>query len=504
MSDREAAPPVSLGTHSARGLVYLFAGSTFTKVFSFVTQILLLYLLEKRDLGLVTLVGTITAIVQLMGQSVVDVLIQRRAFRQWSIPGFWLQVVLGVVSCLLIAISAPIATRIYGGSPENQNQLFWLLMVSAVSPLPFALSVVPRAQLSHEMRFRALAIMNISDVMMQNLLTLFFAFLGFGAFSFILPVPIGGAILAAGLWWWVRPAWSPRLYLNRWRYLIGDSIQVLLSELGRLMVDQSDYIMLGLFHISLELVGIYANGFRLSAQMMRLLMVNMAAILFPAYTKLNHQPQRQYQSFIKAQRILALLGISGCLLQAAAAEPLARLLFPPKWYASVAVMQILSLGMATRMVGGGAYALLKSQGRFKTIRNCLWVWAAVQIASLGVVLGSGGGIIGVSITVSVISSIAGVLMFYVTIRPFGGEWADVADMFLRPVASGVVSVAIAWLVALKMASHIDGRWLYLLQLVEICATTVLLNCILARLWMRPIWDDLWMRFGRVLFRRATA
>jgi hypothetical protein len=89
------------------------------------------------------------------------------------------------------------------------------------------------------------------------------------------------------------------------------------------MVDQSDYMMLGFFHTAPGLVGIYANGFKLSIQMMRLLMLNMATILFPAYTKLNDQPQKQYQGFLTAQRILALLGITGCLLQAAVAEPMA-------------------------------------------------------------------------------------------------------------------------------------------------------------------------------------
>ena len=236
--------------------------------------------------------------------------------------------------------------------------------------------------------------MNIADVTMQNILTLLFAWLGFGAYSFVLPVPIGGFILMVALWWWVRPPWSMRLDLHRWRYLIGDSFQVLLSEFGRLLVDQSDYMMLGLFHTAPGLVGIYANGFKLSIQMLRLLMVNMATILFPAYAKLNDQPQKQYQGFLTAQRILAMLGISGCLLQAAVAEPIARFLFPPIWYDSVSVMQILSIGMATRMNGGGSYALLKSQGRFKVVRNNLWGWALVQVAGLGVVMSMGGGIIG--------------------------------------------------------------------------------------------------------------
>jgi O-antigen/teichoic acid export membrane protein len=295
-----------------------------------------------------------------------------------------------------------------------------------------------------------------------------------------------------------------RLYLNRWRYLIGDSFQAMLSEFGRLLVDQSDYIMLGLFHTAPGLVGIYANGFKLSIQMLRLLMVNMATILIPTYAKLNDQPQKQYQGFLTAQRILALLGISGCLLQAAVAEPLALLLFPPKWYPSILVMQILSIGMATRMNGGGAYALLKSQGRFKEIRNNVWLWATVQFVTLGFVLAYGGGIVATSIVVSVVSAIAGLVMFYTTIRPFGGGWVDVAGVLVRPFVIGVISVGVAWLIAQQMASLVDGTWLYLLQLVEICVVTVILNCLMARIWMRPVWNDLWLRIHRMMPQRAAA
>lgn len=513
LNDEEAAATAiqpalahaNLGSHSARGLVYLFAGQSAAKVVGFITQILLLYLLDKGDFGVVTLAGTITAFILLIGQSgVTDVLVHRKAFKHWVIPGFWLALALGVVSCLLIALSAPIAARLYSNDPIVRNQLFWLLIVSAPSPLPYALSVVPKAQLSKQLRFRALAVVNLVEVTLQNLLTLLFAFVGFGPYSFVLPLTVGGLLLTVSLWWWVRPPWSPRLYLRRWRYLIGDSAQLLASEYGRMVVDQSDYVLLGIFHVAVDLVGIYTVGFRLSIQMMRLLMVNMTTILFPAFTKLNDQPERQYQGFLKAQRILAMMGVSGCLLQAAVADSFGHLCFPATWYPSIIVMQILSLGMATRMIAGGSFALLKSQGRFKAVRNNFWAFAFVQVAVLVTVLSMGGGIVAVSIVVSVVSACSGPIMFYYAIRHYGGGWAEVADVLVRPLACGVISVGAAWLIAQGMTAWADGFLLHLLQFAEICLVAVGLNTLLARLWMRPVWDDLWLRLSRMLPRRAAA
>ena len=512
LNNDELARPVAeplvehanLGSHSARGLVYLFAGASATKVIVYVTQILVLYLVDRKDVGVVTLAGTITSFILLIAQSgVVDVLVHRRAFKHWAVPGFWLALALGLLSCLLIGISAPIAARIYTSDPVGRNQLFWLLILSVPAPLPYALSVVPRAQLSRQLRFQALAVVNVVEMTLLNLLTLLFAWLGFGAFSFVVPLTIGGLILTIALWWWVRPPWAPRLGIRRWRYLIGDSNRLLNAEFGRMLVDQSDYMSLGLFRVDLGLVGIYANGFKFSIQTVRLLMVNMTTILFPAFTKLNDQPQRQYDGFFKAQRILAMVGVSGCLLQAAVAEPFAHLFFPPAWYPSIVVMQILSLGMSTRMMAGGSFALLKSQGRFATIRNSYWGCALVQVAALAMALSMGGGISEVSIVVALVAAFTGPIVFFVAIRPYGGGWTDVADVLARPLVCGILSVGSAWLIAQVTGPNGPGRLMYLLQLGEICAVAVSLNCLLARLWMRPVWDDLWLRVRRMLPQRVA-
>ena len=271
-----------------------------------------------------------------------------------------------------------------------------------------------------------------------------------------------------------------------------------------MLLDQSDYIVLGLFHIPLTFVGIYANGFKFSIQTIRLLMVNMTTILFPAFTKLNDQPQRQYDGFFKAQRILAMMGVSGCLLQAAAADSFAHLCFPEKWYPSIIVMQILSLGMATRMVSGGATALLKSQGRFVAVRNIFWAYAVVQFALLVTVLSMGGDIIAVSIVVSIVSAAMGPIMFYIAIQSYGGGWADVADVLTRPLVCGILSVGTAWLIAQGIGSSGQGRLQYLVQFAVICLVSVGLNALLARLWMRPVWDDLWPRIRRMLPKRVAA
>jgi len=122
---------------------------------------------------------------------------------------------------------------------------------------------------------------------------------------------------------------------------------------------------------------------------------------------------------------------------------------------------------------------------------------------LVIALSMGGDIIAVAVVVSVVSAAMGPIIFYIAIRSFGGGWVDVVDVLARPVACGILSVGIAWLIAQGIGSSGQGPLGYLAQFVVICAVSVVLNALLAWLWMRPVWDDLWVRVRRLLPRRAA-
>ena len=107
----------------------------------------------------------------------------------------------------------------------------------------------------------------------------------------------------------------------------------------------------------------------------------------------------------------------------------------------------------------------------------------------------------VATIVAIVSTLIGPVTFYIAILPYGAGWREVGEALWRPLASGLICVGLAWLIALKMEMHGYGP---LPQLVEILVVATVLNFVLARFWMRTVWDDLWMRVGRLLLRRAAA
>jgi O-antigen/teichoic acid export membrane protein len=307
-------------------------------------------------------------------------------------------------------------------------------------------------------------------------------------------------ITAAFLWWKVRPYWSLRPRVRRWKYLFGDSARLLTIEAQRAALDQSDYVLMALFGRPEAMIGLYYYGFTFSIQMLQLFSFNLMNVVFPTLTRLNDQPEVQIRGFLKAQKALALLGVSSCFLQAAAAESLTHVFLDPQWIPAVVVMQFLCLGMATRMVAASSLAMLKAHGKFSLILRCRWAFVALQIAGLCAVLWSGGGMVEVALVVAFVASLIGPVTFYVAIRPFGHGWRNVAEVLLPPIFSSGVAVGVAWLTA-QYLGHLGYG--HLVRLIEIVLVSVGLGVFFVWAFQRPVWDDLWARVGRLLPARIA-
>src|SRR4030095_5700241 len=220
--------------------------------------------------------------------------------------------------------------------------LIGLVLVLAASGPLSGLDIVPDAQLTHEMRFRYLAVVKWINAVGGMGLSILFADLNFGAYSFVLPVPIITVVRLALLWAAARPRIRWHLHLRRWRYLINDSAMLFFANFFIMLTWQGDYMILGIMHDD-KTVGIYFFAFNLSLQTMAVFTNNLTGVLFPALSKLQHNLAYQTSAFLRAGELLAIVGVPLCLLQAALAGPAVAMLFNSWWYPAIRVLQLLSI-----------------------------------------------------------------------------------------------------------------------------------------------------------------
>src|SRR5439155_9904086 len=147
------------------------------------------------------------------------------------------------------------------------------------------------------------------------------------------------------------------------------------------------------------------------------------------------EPARQLQGFLRAVRALAAVAVPVCVLQAAVAGPVVRLIFSPradpgKWYAAIPVLQVLSLGMAFKAVGMPTSNLLQAQGRFKLYLKLTAVYAAVFLVMVALAAALSvpeRSALAVAVAVAITFAVLEPMIMHVAVRRAGGGWRDVAS-----------------------------------------------------------------------------
>lgn len=434
----EGFPGETLSTRASRGFLWVFVNSASSKLISLVGQLVLARLLAPEDFGLIGLALTVTAFASLIEQAgITEVLVQRQKdFARLVSPAFWLALFLGVFAALLKVGMAPIAAAIYG-EPRLERMLFILAIAS-----PFAaLQCITRAVFLTRLEFRLIAMGGIAQSVSYTTLTVAFAFLGFGALSFVLPYPITAAGGLLFQWLLAKPKITEGLRPGKWKLLLGDSTRMLAASLVVMLTSQGDYILLGVLQPA-AIVGLYVFAFNLSAQAVALFTRNIAKVLFPTLSRLQSDLEAQTKAYLSVASMLAVVGAPIAFLQAATADSVVRVLFDAKWYPAIPYLQILSVGMVFRTVGSTAGSLLQAQGRFAFRLALSVAYAAVffSMIGLGYLI---GGVIGLAMGASFYYLVTGLVHPRIVTRAGGASWSQILAIFAMPVAMAAAAVGVS-------------------------------------------------------------
>ena len=449
-------------------------------------QIILAWLLSPEDFGKIGLAYTIAAFFGLItNPGIEEVLIQRRrSFRLWVTPAFWLGLCLGFVGGVGMIAAAPLGMLMY-----KEPELLGLVAVLAIAAPIGATSLVPNVSLRASLRFRLLAEVSAGEIVLLQLLTVLCAYLGFGAYSFVVPVPLTSAARSIAGWIIVRPRVGMRPQVRRWRYLLPKISLVFANRLVTMAIAQGDYVVLGLLAPK-AVVGAYYFAFVLAAAPVRAVMNNVISVMFPALTVIARDTVRQGEAALKAVRLVAMVAMPLCFLQAALCKPVIQIFFGHKWAAASPLAQILSIGFAFDAVTWPVAALLQAKGQFR--RVLAYSYMPAPLFFFLVLAGAWRwSALGVAAGVALFYVIVGPIYVFLVLHPHGIKGSQIAALHLVPaaLAAGSVMTGAAASSALTRAGAAEP--------VQI-AVIIIVSCILyvpASWWLaRDLWVALWMPF----------
>lgn len=494
----------SLRHKTSRGTVWMTGQVVYVKLLGLALQLVLAKLLLREDFGLYGLALTVYTFAAMFHQAgVLEVLIQRqRTFHIWSEVGFWLSFACGMIAFLMTILIAPLVARFYE-YPEPETLVRLIRVMACVFPL-VALGAVNRAKLQIEMRFRELALIGAVTATADVTLKVLFAYLGYGAFSFAYGALISQVVYLALCWYFapVRVRWRPQL--RRWKYLLNDGMMVVGALVCTWVIEEGDYVVLGRFE-DVGVVGLYFFAFRISRHIVSLMTWQVSKVLFPALSSLPSDTDRQINAFIRAARLIAAASLPSCFAMATMADPLVRLLFEPRWFEAIPLIQIMCLGMTLRSMSWPIASLMKAQGRFRTHMFVVGgsILAFFPMTILGTWLGSA---LGLAVAIAIFYTGSTTVEFMVALKRPAQFVRDFGTVFFAPLVSSVLAAGIAWCVGylLLPKTGFEGMLLHLLQCFAIAISGAVMYVLAIRQLSPKVWHEAIERAGKVLSKRQDS
>jgi len=326
-----------LKKQTLKGIAFLGIGKSAGKVISFVNTLILARILAPEDYGLMAMAMVIAGFVSFFNDvGFGSAIIQRKTVTDAQLSGvFYISMLISVVLFILTVYFAPYAADFYGNS-----QVTPILQVLALTFLMGGVRAVPQALLTKEMRFKLLSGVEFAGILIQCIVTLVLALLGYEVWSLVWGAIIASFIKTSLVAWGGK--WLPSLngkILDAME-LMKFGLTVTYSRVTWYMYTNAQTLILG------KVVGDKQTGvFSMAQTLANLPTEHITSLVIkvasPLFAKLQDDLNGLTFALLKLTAGLSLITfpvLAGMMLTA---EQLVPILLGDQWLAAIIPMQFL-------------------------------------------------------------------------------------------------------------------------------------------------------------------
>lgn len=315
-------------------------------------------LLAPAEFGVVAMVMTVAVLVNVFADGLSTVTLQRENITHAQVSNlFWINVVASGVLGLTFAVSAPVLAWFYN-EPRVRGVA---LALSVTFPLT-GFTAQHLALMSRQMRFTAKAGIEVASLAAGSIAGVCMAFLKYGYWSLV-----GAAIVTSAsnvALTWSSSRWRPQL-LKRGSgtgVLIGFGANLSVGNFIYAIARSSDGLFVGHFFGS-SAAGLYSRASVLLMRPLEQFLRPIDAVLEPALSRLQSQPERYRRTFLQVYGAIVLIAFLFTGVSLALARPLIMVALGPKWVGADAIFAGLTLVTLFLPLAKASEWLFTSQGR---------------------------------------------------------------------------------------------------------------------------------------------
>ncbi len=395
-------------------------------------------LLDPKDFGLVGMVTAFTGVLNLFrdfGLSAATV--QRVDVTDEQISTlFWINILVGVILALSLTALAPVVVGFY-----HEPHLLWVTIVLSTAFLFNAAGVQHSALLQRQMRFTALATIEIISLITSTSIGISMAVAGFGYWALVataVSVPLVGTLCLWQTTGWIpgKPRWQSGLHS-----LMRFGGTLTLISVVMYIAYNLEKVLLGRFW-GANAVGIYGRAFQLINMPTENLNSSVGEVAFSALSRVQNDPGRFRNYFLKGYSLVLALTIPMTIAVCLFAHDLIFVLLGPKWKDAAEILRLLAPTILIFALINPIGWLIFSLGMVGRSLKATLVFAPLVIC--GYIMGLPYGPKGVAFGYSAVMALWAVPLIMWGIHGTVVSFRDIVLAASRPLVSGIVATALAF------------------------------------------------------------
>ena len=394
-------------------------------------------LLGPKEFGLVGMVTAFTGVLDLFrdfGLSTASV--QRATVTEEQVSTlFWINILVGAILAALMLTLAPIISSFY-----REPRLFWIATVLAAGFVFNAAGVQHSALLQRQMRFTALAVINILSLVVSTSVAIAIAKEGYGYWSLVAMTVTLPLVTTMGLW--ITASWVPGPPRRRAgiRSMMRFGGTVTLNGLVVYVAYNLEKVLLGRFW-GAEVVGLYGRAYQLVTIPTSNLNSAVGEVAFSALSRVQDNPIRFKNYFLKGYSLVTAMTLPITLASALFAQDLILVLLGPKWGDSAVIFRLLAPTiMIFAMINPLGWLLFSLGMVGRSLRIAL---VLAPIVVMGYILGLPYGPKGVAFAFSAAMTLWLIPHIAWCVHGTMVSLKDIVLVVSRPLVSGIVATVFA-------------------------------------------------------------
>ncbi|PTP92704.1 lipopolysaccharide biosynthesis protein [Vibrio splendidus] len=351
---------MSLYKKAMNGMLWNFFDKVINQVCSFIVIIYIARVIGPESFGLI---GLLT-IFLLLGESIVN-----SGFSQALIQKsksvcdidyhtiFIVNVIISFLVYILLYYSSPAISDFYSEPKltDISRVLFLVIIINSFS-------VVCRAQLSINIDFKSIAIVNTISSLLGLLVAIIFVQLNYDYWSIVALNITKSA--ASSVLFFVYTKWRPRFIfsIDSFKSLFNFGVNLLISGLLAIFTNNLYSILIGKFYSTTQ-VGYFSQATNLTNTISTTITSVLQKVTYPILTSINDDKERLTEIYITLIKVTALISIPCMTGFAIIAEPFTHIFLGEEWVSIIPVLFYLSLARMFTPISAVNMNILNAIGR---------------------------------------------------------------------------------------------------------------------------------------------